>query len=307
MKRLIALLLTVIVLILVVGCQETQTRGEKTSPDATDPKPNVMKAWSGEFSEEKLKAVINEYQSDYSNIVLEAGSSFKVSFETDCEVSSCYVSRLSCTDDADIEVELNGYIDLIVDSSWDGRTVTIPVGWWCDRLSWVNNYQVWSYLVRIVDVDGGLHYYYFRVDYSVFAQSYRATSKNVLEASVGDWSKDILRSAINEYRNDYSAIMLEKGGGISVSFETDFDISSCTASLFGTDDSNIENEVNGVLDSVVSLSWDGKTVTIRVDDWLYSSGWVRDHLIWSYVVDASDADGIDHYYYFRVDYSAYAQ
>ena len=112
---------------------------------------------------------------------------------------------------------------------------------------------------------------------------------------------------ISEYRSDYSTIMLEKGGASNVSFETDFEISSCNVSLFGTDDSNIENEVNGVLDSIVSRFWDGKTVTIRVDDWLYGSGWVKDRLIWSYVVAVGDADGIVHYYYFRVDYSAYAQ
>ena len=51
------------------------------------------------------------------------------------------------------------------------KTVTIPVDWWYeDDDSWVNDYLVWSYLVSVKDTDGGNHYYYFRVDYSVYAK-----------------------------------------------------------------------------------------------------------------------------------------
>ena len=93
------------------------------------------------------------------------------SFETDFGVSSCSVSRLSQTDDTDIEVELYGYIDLFVETTCDCRTVTIPIDWWYTGMdSWVNDYLVWSYLVRAIDTNGSSHYYYFRVDYSAYAK-----------------------------------------------------------------------------------------------------------------------------------------
>ena len=181
MKRLIALVLTLTIFMLLVGCQETQTSNTETSNTetsntetssiATNKTPTVMKAWSGEFSEEKLRAAINEYQSNYTKIVLEHGSNDSVSFETDFEVSSCSVSRLSQIDDTDIEIELNGYIDLFIETKCAGRMVTIPIDWWhVEGDSWVNDYLVWSYLVRAIDTNGSSHYYYFRVDYSAYAQ-----------------------------------------------------------------------------------------------------------------------------------------
>lgn len=159
MKKVIAFILTFTILVLLVGCQENH------------PENTVLKAWSGEFSEEKLISAINEYQSNYTNIVLEKGGASSISFETDFEVSWCSVSRLSRTDDTDIEVELHSYIDLIVETHCDDRTVTIPVDWWYTGPdSWVNDYVVWSYLVRVTDSNGSNHYYYFRVDYSAYAQ-----------------------------------------------------------------------------------------------------------------------------------------
>ena len=159
MKKLIALVLALVCMLGLVGCQENQ-------PENTD----VLKAWSGEFSEEKLKSTINVYQRNYKNIVLEKGDTSSISFETDFEVSSCSVSRLSRVDDTDIEVELNSYIDLFIETNCDGRTVTIPINWWyVGDDSWVNDYFIWSYLVRVKDTNDGIHYYYFRVDYTSYA------------------------------------------------------------------------------------------------------------------------------------------
>mgnify|MGYP003304115541 CR=1 FL=1 len=171
MKRFIALVLTFTIFILLVGCQETQTSNTETSSIATNKTPTVMKAWSGEFSEEELKSAITEYQSNYTKIVLDHGSNASVSFETDFEVSSCSVSRLSRVDDTDIEVELHSYIDLFIKTNCDGRTVTIPINWWyVGDDSWVNDYFIWSYLVCVKDTNGNDHYYYFRVDYTAYAE-----------------------------------------------------------------------------------------------------------------------------------------
>ena len=171
MKRFIALVLTFTIFILLVGCQEIQAPETETSSFTTNETSNVMKAWSGEFSEEELKSAITEYQSNYTNIVLKHGSAASVSFETDFEVSSCSVSRLSRTDDTDIEIELQSYIDLFIETKCNGLMVTIPIDWWyAGDDSWVNDYLVWSYLVRVKDTNGSSHYYYFRVDYSAYAQ-----------------------------------------------------------------------------------------------------------------------------------------
>ena len=131
----------------------------------------VLKAWSGEFSEEELRLAINAYQSNYAIVVLEKGNAPSISFETDFEASSCSITRLSYVDDTDIEIELQSYIDLFLKTTCEGRTVTIPIDWWYARNdSWVNDYFVWSYLIRVKDIDGNSHYYYFRVDYSAYAE-----------------------------------------------------------------------------------------------------------------------------------------
>lgn len=171
MKKLIVSVLTFTILVLFVGCKEIQSQNTESSSDTTNKIANVMKAWSGEFSEEDLKLAINEYQMNYANVVLEKGGMSSISFETDFEVSSCSIGRLSRTDDTDMEVELYGYIDRFLETNYDGRTVTIPLDWWyTGQDSWVNDYLVWSYLVRVKDANGSNHYYYFRVDYSAYAQ-----------------------------------------------------------------------------------------------------------------------------------------
>ena len=131
----------------------------------------VLGTSNNEFSEEELKSAITEYQSNYTNIVLEHGSAASIFFETDFEVSSCSVSRLSRTDDTDIKTELHSYIDLFIETKCNGLMVTIPIDWWYAKNdSWVNDYLVWSYLVSVKDTNGSSHYYYFRVDYSAYAK-----------------------------------------------------------------------------------------------------------------------------------------
>ena len=156
MKKFTAVVLILSALVLLIGCQK---------------KDSVLKAWSGEYSKEEKISAINEYRENYANIVLKKGGASSVSFETDFEVSSCSVPLLSRVDDTNIEVELNGYIDTYIETSSEGRTVTIPVDWWYATTdSWVNDYLIWSYLVSVKDINGGTHYYYFRVDYSAYAQ-----------------------------------------------------------------------------------------------------------------------------------------
>ncbi|MBQ4332204.1 MAG: hypothetical protein IJC33_00275 [Clostridia bacterium] len=132
---------------------------------------NVLKigTWT-EFSEDELKAIIGTYQEQYSAFVFtNADGAKSITFETDFDAVGCMVARLSKTDDTDINVELNGYIDLYLEATCTGNQVTVPVDWWSQRD--INNSPVWSYLVRVSDSDGVDHYYYFRTDYTDFLQT----------------------------------------------------------------------------------------------------------------------------------------
>lgn len=133
---------------------------------------NILDAWTGEFSKEKYVESIKEYQKNYSNIVINAEKEDRthISFETDFEVSSCYVDSLSYVDNNDFNVELNSYISLLVETKCNDKTVTVFTDWWHDESdSWVNDHMIWAYLVCAKDMSGNNHYFYFRVDYSNMA------------------------------------------------------------------------------------------------------------------------------------------
>ena len=128
--------------------------------------PAVL-AWKGDFSDEKLTEAINTYKANRTPFIYSQDSEYgTVSFEADFDVYSCKVCRVSKAYDDDINVELEGYIDRLVDSKTDGKKVTVDVGWWeTEGDSWVQDYPVWSYLLLLTDADGNSYYYYFRVDY----------------------------------------------------------------------------------------------------------------------------------------------
>ena len=134
---------------------------------------NILKAWDGEFSEDVLKDAIAEYRSNYQPVV----GALPVTIEADFDIESYTVSRISKVDDSDVEVELNGYIDLIIDTARDGRRITVNTDWWQWAGEKTQRYTVWSYLVLVRDTEGGEHYYYFRVDYSSETARTRETAE----------------------------------------------------------------------------------------------------------------------------------
>lgn len=149
--------------LLLPGCVGGET-GDDSQSDTGEvtSKGHILKAWDGEFSEEALKSTIAEYQSNYGPVE----NTDAVTIETDFDISSYIVSRISKVDDSHIEVELNGYIDLIIDTERDGRQITVKTDWWHTAGEKTKKYTVWSYLVLVRDTEGGEHYYYFRTDYS---------------------------------------------------------------------------------------------------------------------------------------------
>ena len=137
------------------------SHGEAIEENRT--KDNVIYAWSGEFSEEKLKDVIETYKNGYIPFV---DGKDQVSLEVDFDVESYTVARLSMVDDSDTGIELKGYIDLITDTHRDGRRITFNTDWWHRESEKMKQHTLWSYLVLVRDTEGGEHFYYFRVDYS---------------------------------------------------------------------------------------------------------------------------------------------
>ncbi len=136
-----------------------------TGTEGVTSKEHILKAWSGEFSEEALISTIEEYRSNYQPVG-SADKSVSVTIETDFDISSYTVSRISKVDDSNIEVELHGYIDLIIDTERNGRQITFKTDWWHRAGEKTKKYTIWSYLVLIRDTEGEDHYYYFRTDYS---------------------------------------------------------------------------------------------------------------------------------------------
>ena len=180
MKKRFVFILALAVVLLLVGCNDSPANEERT-PSTTSTtsntyaftriSDNVLKIgeWTG-FSEDELKAAINTYQGQYSAFAfINADEAESITFETDFDAVGCMVARLSKTDDTDISVELNGYIDLYLETTCEDNRVTIPVNWWSQNE--INYSPVWSYLVRVSDSDGVDHYYYFRTDYTAFLQT----------------------------------------------------------------------------------------------------------------------------------------
>ena len=156
-----------IVALLLTGCKDVAPDStEPPETTETKPKPQILSAWTGEFSKEKLEQAIKEYQQNYTPIVSDGENVSAVSFEPGFDIAEFTVSRLSKVDDRDINVEMSGYIDLYIDKKCDGKKITIATDWWYGLGSNTKAYPVWSYLVYVKDTAGELHYYYFRVQYS---------------------------------------------------------------------------------------------------------------------------------------------
>lgn len=159
MKKITAFVLALVCLLSLAACEANHEVNQ------TD---NVLKAWSGDFSEDNFKNAIIEYQdNNYTPITAKGNNELsEVTFKTDHEISSCKVIKTSTVKNNDIDLEMNGGIYLIVESKFDSNNVTVSTGWWYDSDDWAKDYTIWSYIVRVEDTNGNEHYYYFRTDYS---------------------------------------------------------------------------------------------------------------------------------------------
>lgn len=154
------------------------TQSAPTSPTQTAPttptiqvlqagKDQLLAAWTGERTDEKMIEAIGEYEKNYKTIVPDAEKT-AVSFAVDFKVSSCQVSNVAPVNDKGVTGELTGYY-IWVEPRIDGNQITILIDWWNHNDPWTQRSEVvWSHLVCVTDADGLAHYYYFRVDYSAW-------------------------------------------------------------------------------------------------------------------------------------------
>ena len=127
-------------------------------------KESILEAWTGDFTEEKLKSAIDEYKTDYKNIAFREGA-WQVSFGIGFQASSCAVVRTSIVDENNADFELNeGILDFYPDGDVNINKIAYLPIYTADELP--QNCSVISYLVCAENNRGEEHYYYFRVDYS---------------------------------------------------------------------------------------------------------------------------------------------
>lgn len=198
---------------------------EKGTPDPLEytdefSSETILEAWEGEFDEEKLKAAIAEYEKSCSAYVLtEAQADVPFFLTLNYEPKSAKVVRLAPADPKDPGFELKTYIDMTISPTCIANNVAVPVAWWySDSDTWVGDYPLWSYLLRVTDADGGEHYYYFRVSYKLSSDDTTAddaTSNGTTSDPVTD---DVVEDPLGIERTILVGTVLNaEGGALSLS------------------------------------------------------------------------------------------
>ncbi|MBQ2244552.1 MAG: hypothetical protein II320_01795 [Oscillospiraceae bacterium] len=125
----------------------------------------------------------------------------------------------------------------------------------------------------------------------------------VMEAWTGEYSDAACEAAISRYQNEYEPMLPEgKGPLSSVTFTTDHTIASCSVIRTAVAHDDPQTELDYAIYLHVPTGFVDDKVTLSTDWWYESSDWTKDHQIWSYLVRVTDTEGIQHFYYFRVDY-----
>lgn len=131
-----------------------------------------------------------------------------------------------------------------------------------------------------------------------------AVDSAVLPAWEGKFSVEQRKNAIAEYQKKYIPIYVVNLEGEYITFQLDFEGTSCgNVILTPVDDSTKGAELNTVMDFAGQAEVNGKTVTVDISWWFDAKASVRTYKLWSYLFWVKDADDVQHYYYFRVDYT----
>ena len=135
-------------------------------------------------------------------------------------------------------------------------------------------------------------------------QSQNAIDSAVMPAWEGDFSLENRKNTIAEYQKKYIPVYYVNVESDSVTFQLDFEGAACgKVTLTPVDDSVKGAELNTIMDFTGNASVDGKTVTVDISWWFDASDTIRSYKLWSYLFWVTDAEGVRHYYYFRLDYT----
>ena len=188
MKRLIVWLLIVMLMLLVTACDMHQiTEKEKLPPSVDTPEKDIqenpgenkefqwqvsltekyiLKGWDGAYDRERCKETILAYQESKEPFSFSQSPDYPyATFGVDYEPKSACVLSVSHIADTP-EEEWNNCLDTATSVRIDGNLLTVSTGWWYGSSGWVREFPIWAYTIEVTDVDGGTHYYYFRLDYS---------------------------------------------------------------------------------------------------------------------------------------------
>ena len=124
----------------------------------------------------------------------------------------------------------------------------------------------------------------------------------ILPAWVGEYSEEKLLAAIDEYEKNYTPfINSDASYEDHISFDTGFEIATCEVSrIAGVSKSDPEFELTYFFDWHDITHHNGSQVVIST---IYPLFAVHEYPpLWSYLVCATDTEGNEHYYYFRVIY-----
>lgn len=128
--------------------------------------------------------------------------------------------------------------------------------------------------------------------------------QNVLAAWEGEYSKQARADAIMEYEMKYIPVYATNIEGNTVHFTVDFEAVSCgRVMLSPVVTSGKQSEADTVVDFDTTAQVDGRTVSVDIGWWKQASVVAKSYRIWSYLIWVKDADGMMHYYYFRVDHT----
>ena len=262
---------------------------------------SVLSAWTGPYSEEKHIAAIETYAESYSPI--DYGTSLPVTsvlFDAGFEVADCRVVWVGPYEYTAQNEPANA-IEKNIPCQADGRNIRVDTRWW---YSDKNDDKLLAYLLCAADTSGGEHYFYFRVLHSAYAPD---TQDHILLAWEGKKTDEKLLAAIQEYTANYTPI--DYGAYIPVHrvvINTDYAVQSCKLQSVGLlDYEDHEREAKYMVDlyeSGITIPTDHQIIvntSAVINEWSASTAC-------SYLVQVIGTDGVERYYYFRVDYEPFA-
>ncbi len=127
---------------------------------------------------------------------------------------------------------------------------------------------------------------------------------SVLAAWEGRYSPESRAQAIAEYEKTYIPVYAVNVDGDHVHFSVDFDAVSCgKVMLSPIANGDKSSEADTVVDFYAQAELDGNSVIVDIGWWNESPVSTQKYTVWSYLLWVKDSDGVNHYYYFRVDHS----